>query len=150
MVTDPVVVRTVVDWPMDAEAFTPGEAVDLVRQGIRGMDPGLVRSPVVRYAGAQSAPRPVEGEPVDLVADGVLFMVNVVLFHPRGFSLALLREPVGDDGGTRERLVLFGDGSERWCFSEDGAEAADNDSLWERFHDLLRRAVEANATPAAL
>lgn len=46
-------------------------------------------------------------EPVDLQADGVLWMVNKTVFHPRGFALAL-----AEDGS----LSLMGDGSEPWTF----------------------------------
>lgn len=69
--------------------------------------------------------------PVDLSADGVLFMINVQVFHPRGYALCL------DTDGT---FQLFGDGTERWVFSETDEESADNDAKWAAFNELLQRA----------
>lgn len=44
-------------------------------------------------------------EPVDLQADGVLWLINRVVFHPRGFALALMSDGSFD---------LQGDGTEPW------------------------------------
>lgn len=76
----------------------------------------------------KSDPRTLD---VDLSADGILFMINVVLFHPRGYALCQK-----SDGG----FGLFGDGTERWVFSEAGDESADNDAKWAAFNALLQRA----------
>lgn len=73
-----------------------------------------------------NVPRKSPRTPVDLRRDGVLFMINTVLFHPRGFALVLEA-----DGS----FSLAGDGQERWTFSE--AESADNDRLWRAFQHLL-------------
>lgn len=50
---------------------------------------------------------------VQLQADGVLWMLNTTVFHPRG--LALSRTPDGS-------LFLEGDGDEVWVFEESVAE----------------------------
>jgi hypothetical protein len=56
----------------------------------------------------------------DLRETGLLWLINRVVFHPRGFGLAL---HVADDG-TTTGWSLQGDGSEPWTF-EDGPEQAD-------------------------
>lgn len=45
--------------------------------------------------------------------DGLLWMVNTSVLHPRGFALGVIR-----DKETKEpqELVLLGDGSEPWYF----------------------------------
>lgn len=50
---------------------------------------------------------------VDLQDDGILWMVNSAIFHPRG--LALSRTGEG-------KLYLQGDGDEVWIFREDLAQ----------------------------
>lgn len=47
---------------------------------------------------------------VDLRVDGLLWMINTTVFHPRGFALG-----VDKDGD----LWLFGDGAEAWQFATD-------------------------------
>lgn len=71
--------------------------------------------------------------PVDLRGDGVLWLVNRVVFHPRGFALG-----ADPDGSLR----LFGDGSEPWNYAESMHDGED-----ERFclvEALLARAVINN------
>lgn len=51
---------------------------------------------------------------VDLREDGVLYEINRVLFHPRGFALAM------HPGTEPPAFVLLGDGSEPWHFADDG------------------------------
>ena len=46
--------------------------------------------------------------PVDLRSDGLLWLINVALLHPRGFALAVDSETGG--------LSLLGNGSEPWRF----------------------------------
>jgi hypothetical protein len=72
--------------------------------------------------------------PVDLRADGVLWMVNRAVFHPRGYALAI-------DVATGE-LSLMGDGSEPWRYELD-----DEDDIFDAFASLLDRARAANAPP---
>jgi hypothetical protein len=63
---------------------------------------------------------------VDLREDGVLWAINKVLFHPRGYALSLLPD------GTFE---LLGDGSEAWQFSLDIEHGS-----FVKFESLLERA----------
>lgn len=46
---------------------------------------------------------------VDLQGDGLLWLINRVVFHPRGFALAV----VPDTG----EFVLLGDGDEPWRYA---------------------------------
>ena len=81
---------------------------------------------------------------VDLAADGVLFMINAQVFHPRGFALSY--EP------KTGNFYLLGDGSERWRFAEDAdapGETADNDAKWAAFNVLLDRARSGSGGSAA-
>ena len=48
--------------------------------------------------------------PVDIVDDGILWLINTTVFHPRGFALSM-------DLDTG-KFKLMGDGSERWVFDE--------------------------------
>jgi hypothetical protein len=53
------------------------------------------------------------GIPVDLQGDGLLWLINRTVFHPRGYAL-------GYDTNTGA-FVLLGDGSEPWTFGGDGS-----------------------------
>lgn len=55
-----------------------------------------------------SEPRPF----AELRDTGLLWLINRVAFHPRGFALALH----ADDDGTVTGWSLQGDGSEAWSF----------------------------------
>jgi len=48
--------------------------------------------------------------PVDLIDDGLLWLINTTVFHPRGFALSWDCETA--------IFYLMGDGSERWTFDE--------------------------------
>lgn len=74
--------------------------------------------------------------PVDLRADGVLWAINRVLFHPRGFAVAVSTL----DGS----LWLMGDGSEPWQYGPP----ADEDRLFADFEALLDRARTRTAPEA--
>lgn len=52
------------------------------------------------------------GRDVDLRADGLLWLINRTVFHPRGYALGM------DDGKATGRVAftLYGDGSEPWRF----------------------------------
>lgn len=52
---------------------------------------------------------------VDLRDDGLLWLINRVVFHPRGFGLAM----VIDDAGSCLGWQLQGDGTEPWSFPVD-------------------------------
>lgn len=70
------------------------------------------------------------GIPVDLRDDGFLWLINTVVFHPRGFALAW--SPSAKD------FRLLGDGSDRWRFSEESEPS--NDDLWAATEAAFERA----------
>lgn len=49
--------------------------------------------------------------PVDIINDGVLWYINRLCFHPRGFALSY--------DITEKTFALMGNGSEVWTFSSD-------------------------------
>jgi hypothetical protein len=49
-------------------------------------------------------------------ADGLLFLVNAAVLHPRGYALAMQFNSRGDPEG----LGLVGDGDEPWAFAREG------------------------------
>jgi hypothetical protein len=51
----------------------------------------------------------------ELKDSGLLWLINRVVFHPRGFALALVRDGAGDGGVVGWRLL--GDGTEAWSMS---------------------------------
>jgi hypothetical protein len=53
---------------------------------------------------------------VDLQKDSLLWLINRVVFHPRGYALAYDTE-TGD-------FSLLGNGSEPWTYSGNGADEA--------------------------
>jgi hypothetical protein len=53
--------------------------------------------------------------PVDMRADSLLWLVNRVVFHPRGYALG-----TDQDG----RWYLLGDGTEPWVYGGDGSDEA--------------------------
>lgn len=75
---------------------------------------------------------PDDGATVNLRRDGVLWIVNRIVFHPRGFALG-----VTEDGGMR----LYGAGAETWIYASDVPEQ----SAFVAFEALLDRAREHNA-----
>lgn len=68
--------------------------------------------------------------PFDWHDDGVLWLINRVVFHPRGFALARIRTPNQPD-----QWALAGDGREPWTFNED-----DDDASFAAVEALLDRA----------
>lgn len=62
----------------------------------------------------QSELRPWE----DLRTSGLLWLINRVVFHPRGFALGL----ASDSEGAATGWLLLGDGSEPWWFADDSAD----------------------------
>jgi len=77
----------------------------------------------------------VSGTPVDLQADGVLYMINKTLFHPRGYALAITEE------GAFE---LWYDGSEPMSFDLGPLE----DDLFNSFNALLEKTSVENIKDA--
>lgn len=58
-----------------------------------------------------------EHEFVDLQESGLLWLINRVVFHPRGFALGMVKsEPDRDLLGW----VLLGDGRMPWTFDDEG------------------------------
>lgn len=79
-----------------------------------------------------TVPEPTPDPVVDLRADGVLWMVNKTVFHPRGFALAIDTET-----GV---LTLMGDGTEPWTY-----EHSIEDECFAAFTALLARASDRRA-----
>lgn len=60
-----------------------------------------------------------DSRPLSELSDsGLLWLINAVVFHPRGYALALDASPSGDVTGW----ALLGDGSEPWSFDGPRAE----------------------------
>jgi hypothetical protein len=59
-----------------------------------------------------------QGRQVHLQKDGLLWLINRTVFHPRGYAL-------GYDPETAAFLLL-GDGREPWVFGGDGSDEADS------------------------
>lgn len=62
---------------------------------------------------------------VDLRKDGILWMLNTTVFHPRGLELGM---------ATDGELYLLGDDREVWVFEETLAESG-----FEAFNAMLER-----------
>lgn len=62
---------------------------------------------------------------VDLREDGVLWMINKAVFHPRGYALAVTEK--GD-------FHILGDGEEVWSFHQDV-----DQECFEKFSALMNR-----------
>lgn len=77
---------------------------------------------------AQTAPDDF-GDTVDLREDGILWMINRTIFHPRGFALAITPDETD--------LILVGDGEKPWAF--DPAMNDTEDELFAQFEAMLQR-----------
>lgn len=75
----------------------------------------------------------------ELRTSGLLWAINRVLLHPRGFALSLSYNPQGE----LEGWVLKGDGTETWSFPEK----IDTDRFKD-FEKLLRPSNLDVADPA--
>lgn len=101
--------------------------------------------PVRRAMAAEAARR--SEVTVDLRDDGLLWLINATVFHPRGFALAMDTET--------NQFSLLGDGSEPWRYGEDTATdalfAKAEAALGRARHDdrAARRAVREPAAPPA-
>jgi hypothetical protein len=60
--------------------------------------------------------------------EGLLWLVNVTVFHPRGYALAFGIDTEGNVNGWK----LMGDGTEPWAFATDDATRASTDALFAR------------------
>ncbi len=69
------------------------------------------------------------GDVVNLREDGILWMINRTIFHPRGFALAINEEV--------SQLTLTGDGVEVWTFAESMADI--EQELFDAFEGMLYR-----------
>lgn len=65
--------------------------------------------------------------PVNLQADGVLWYINRVAFHPRGLALGY-----NEDDGSFE---LWGNGDEPWHF----APPVDEDEKFRALNELIKK-----------
>jgi hypothetical protein len=74
----------------------------------------------------------------EMRSTGVLWLINKVVFHPRGFALGL----DVDDAGNVTGWTMIGDGSEPWAFGDlpDGTPIDDREfAKVEAFLDVLRQ-----------
>jgi len=65
--------------------------------------------------------------------DGLVWLINTALLHPRGYAIAIHL----DDQGEYVGLSVVGDGSEPWVFGPNAAEARTNTE------DAIDRYLEA-------
>lgn len=63
-------------------------------------------------------------------AEGLLWLVNAAVLHPRGWALAV---HLDDDTGEVLGLSVVGDGSEPWCFGPELGGAHQSDAPFEAF-----------------
>lgn len=78
-----------------------------------------------------------EDRNVDLRGDGLLWLINATVFHPRGFALA--------QSVSTGALSLLGDGREPWRFGDDAL----TDEKFQAAEALFARIRElpSEATP---
>lgn len=74
----------------------------------------------------------------DLSPSGLLWLINRVVFHPRGYALSL----VADDAGTVTGWKLLGDGRQPWTMGDEEHEA----NAAREFLDVHRAYGSADAT----
>lgn len=87
-----------------------------------------IEPPVVEPDDIDIAPRPF----VDLSASGVLWAINRVLFHPRGYAFTIQV----DEAGNATGWYIQGDGEEVWTMPED-----QEDALHAAFEATLQQSV---------
>lgn len=76
------------------------------------------------------------GDEVDIREDGILWMLNRTVFHPRGFALGINED--------RSGLFLTGDGLEPWRYDES-MDTIEN-GLFAAFEAMLERRREQAAS----
>jgi len=77
----------------------------------------------------------------DLPTSGLLWLINRVVFHPRGYALALVIDDHGDAAGW----TLQGDGTEPWRFADPSRE----DEHFADVAETLRAAATAPRSTSA-
>lgn len=65
-------------------------------------------------------------------ADGLLYLVNTSVLHPRGLALTLH----ADDEGNPIGLSVSGDGIEPWCFGDELGNVVERYHAAERLREL--------------
>lgn len=95
---------------------------------------------------------PAEGEPIDdagrpfsdLRDTGLLWLINRVVFHPRGYALGLSFAPDPNhplpSGGVVTGWILYGDGTAPWSMGDPPAELIESGF---RTEDDLFRLIKA-------
>lgn len=73
----------------------------------------------------------------DLRDTGLLWLINRVVFHPRGYALALQWNEDTNGDKAAGGWQLFGDGSEPWSF------AGDEDEKFAQVEAFLREHAKA-------
>lgn len=89
----------------------------------------------------------------ELRDSGLLWLFNRVVFHPRGYALALHFEGEFPELGECTSWSLLGDGSEPWSFGDPTPEqqalgAPTEDELFARVQTLLAGQPPTDATAA--
>lgn len=64
---------------------------------------------------------------------GLLWLINRVILHPRGYALAIQMNPDGTSSGWN----LVGDGTEPWQYGCDAESQAREDELFAKIKELL-------------
>lgn len=67
----------------------------------------------------------------DLRSEGLLWLINTTVFHPRGYALGMHF----DRDGVAVGWSLMGDGSESWAFSK--SVDAEIDALFRRVKEMM-------------
>src|SRR6266540_984695 len=103
----------------DSGRFMPAgrdETIEFLNAVKRGDFDGLFASPPVHTSASAAAPAPARGPArpfIDLSHSGLLWLINRVVFHPRGFALSLdIR------GDVATGWLLQGDGTEPVSFTQ--------------------------------
>lgn len=65
----------------------------------------------------------------DLRSNGLLWLINRVVFHPRGYALGF----VYDDSKEIVGWTMYGNGSEPWIFSEN------EDEIFTKANNFLKQ-----------
>jgi hypothetical protein len=73
----------------------------------------------------------------ELTDHGLLWLINRVVFHPRGYALGL----VSNEEGEFDAWVMIGDGSEVWTFSLE-----DDNVEFEKVKEFFAAMDESPAT----
>jgi len=86
----------------------------------------------------------------DLRATGLLWLINRVVFHPRGWALALHFADGGEGGAYKDCTgwSLMGDGTEPWSMGDPSPE--DQAKYGAKTEDELFALVEALLRPTDL